>query len=676
MYHEIIKKVFMITLIIGVMNILSAQIVDPPTTFCNPLNLSYRFMSSVQAAREAADPVIVLFQDDYYLFVSKSGGYWYSNDMREWTFVIPTGLPLEDYAPAAMAIGDTLYFTAWGSPERIYSSTDPKNGIWQLAATFTRVYPDPDLFHDDDGRVYMYYGCSNNAPFLSAVELDPNNNFQEIGSPVSTINPDAAEHGWERRGDDNLMDESPWIEGCWMTKYAGKYFLQYSAPGTEFKTYADGLYISGNPLGPFEYAPYSPVSFKPTGFVTGAGHACTFRDKDGNYWRVTTMVVSVKHIFERRIGIYPAAFDADTVMHTNTVFGDYPQYLPGVKENPVSDNFTGWMLLSYKKYARVSSILPGYGVQNAVDNDIKTYWCAASGDSGEYITVDLGKTCQVHALQINLGEHKTKTSLVSGRTNPVYQQYFIHTSVDSIDWSLLVDKSSNEEDVPHDYIELAEPVSARYVKLTNVFTPGEGKFCVRDLRIFGNPDSANYKMADNVTVFRDPEDERNAIVKWDPVENSDGYIVRYGIDPDKLYNHYIVYDADSVSIHSLNKGIEYYFSVEAFDSGTDFYDGEYQEPVIPESLNSIPKGYSLLNNYPNPFNSSTRISYSLPAADFITLKIFDITGREIETLVNAFQASGEYNVNFIAKNLSTGTYFCKLQIGNNFTEIKKMNYIK
>ena len=230
-------------------------------------------------------------------------------------------------------------------------------------------------------------------------------------------------------------------------------------PGTEFKTYADGLYISDNPLGPFEYTPYSPFSFKPTGFITGAGHGCTFQDKNGNFWRVTTMVIFVKNIFERRIGIYPAAFDVDTVMYTNTIFGDYPQYIPGVKENPISDNLTGWMLLSHKKYAKVSSILPGYGVQNAVDNEIKTYWCAETGDSGEYITIDLGKTCQVHALQINLGEHETNTSLVSGRTNPVYQQYFIHTSIDSIEWSILVDKSSNEEDVPHDYIELAEPIS-------------------------------------------------------------------------------------------------------------------------------------------------------------------------------------------------------------------------
>ena len=64
---------------------------------------------------------------------------------------------------------------------------------------------------------------------------------------------------------------APWTEGAWMTKHAGTYYLQYSAPGTQFKTYADGVYTSTNPMGPFVYAPYSPFSHKPTGFIGGAG---------------------------------------------------------------------------------------------------------------------------------------------------------------------------------------------------------------------------------------------------------------------------------------------------------------------------------------------------------------------------------------------------------------------
>ena len=63
-------------------------------TFCNPLNLDYRFVESEPSHRTAADPVITLYKDDYFLFATASGGYWFSNDLREWTFVEPKALPL------------------------------------------------------------------------------------------------------------------------------------------------------------------------------------------------------------------------------------------------------------------------------------------------------------------------------------------------------------------------------------------------------------------------------------------------------------------------------------------------------------------------------------------------------------------------------------------------------
>src|SRR6476646_11993395 len=58
--------------------------IAPRTTFCNPLDIDYRFMVDTPSRREAADPVITLFNDEYYLFASKSGGYWHSHDMRDW----------------------------------------------------------------------------------------------------------------------------------------------------------------------------------------------------------------------------------------------------------------------------------------------------------------------------------------------------------------------------------------------------------------------------------------------------------------------------------------------------------------------------------------------------------------------------------------------------------------
>lgn len=571
MFRNVISlAVFFLSLML-----LHGQASDNPKTFCNPLNLSYRFMNDAVDAREAADPVIVLFKNNYYLFASHSGGYWTSPDLRTWTLIIPTGLNsiLEEYAPAIVEMRDSLFYVAANSTQ-IYKTADPMTGLWEKVNYNVKVYADPDLFLDDDGKLYMYYGCSNILP-TEVVELDPIT-FKEIGLPIKVVTPDAANHGWERRGDDNMLDEKPWIEGSWMVKHENKYYLNYAGPGTEYKTYADGIYVADYPTGPFTYADYSPFAFKPTGFICGAGHGCTFKDKDGNYWHIGTLTISVKHMFERRLGLFPVGFDSDGNIHCNTELSDLPQYLPGEVDSQVENNFAGMMLLSHKKFAEASSSLDNHTIEKAVDEEVRTYWSSKSGNPGEWYAVDLGLQCTITAIQINFSEEGTTPSFVRGRTNPIYQQYTLEVSADKENWSLIIDKSGNTADVPHDYIELAQPVDARYVRITNVFTPGDGKFALRELRVFGNTVAGNkfWKVAD-VTVQRD-EDGRNALIKWQS-QNADGYIVRYGIAADKLYNNYVVYDADSVWIHSLNKGVEYYFEVEAFESGTEYYYGEYNE---------------------------------------------------------------------------------------------------
>ncbi len=574
---KVLTLVFGLALCAG----LAARPAQNPRTFCNPLNLNYMFMDEAADAREAADPVIVLFKDNYYLFASHSGGYWTSPDLRRWEFIKPTGLNVGNYAPAVVVMRDSLFFITSEGVQQVYKSGDPKSGVW-ISMPTPKGYQDPALFLDDDGRLYMYHGLSQDNPLIYGVELDPMT-FQEIGSQVVLYNGSGQymNHGWERRGEGVVFESEirPWIEGAWMNKEKGKYYLKYSAPGTEWKTYSDGVCVGDSPLGPFVYAPYSPVDFKPTGFVCGGGHGATFKDKDGNYWHVGTMTISVKHIFERRLALFPVGFDEDGHIHTNTAFGDYPQYFPGVKADPVKENFAGMMLLSYKKFVQASSSLEGYGPQKAVDEEIRTYWSAVSGDPKEWLMADLGKECTVEAIQVNFAEHNTKPELVRGRDNVLYQQYVIEKSSDGMNWEMLVDKSQNKQDVPHDYIELETPVKARYIKVTNVFLPpGMGNFAIRDLRIFGNSDQAVFTKVQDFTVERDPTDGRDAVIRWTPVPGADGYIVRYGIAPNKLYNHYMVHDADSVFIRSLNRNVEYYFEVEAFDSGTDEYQptGEFR----------------------------------------------------------------------------------------------------
>lgn len=139
-------------------------------TFCNPLNISNRFTLDKPSRRAAADPVIVLYKDIYYLFATASGGYWYSKDMLQWSFVTTEDLPFEKDAPAASVINGSLYYMPLNS-HIIYRAVDPIAGKWEVyTSTFPMAIGDPDFFQDMDGKVYLYYGCTNN-DYLYAIQL-------------------------------------------------------------------------------------------------------------------------------------------------------------------------------------------------------------------------------------------------------------------------------------------------------------------------------------------------------------------------------------------------------------------------------------------------------------------------------------------------------------------------
>src|SRR5690606_26276888 len=94
-----------------------------------------------------------------------------------------------------------------------------------------------------------------------------------------------------------------------------------------------------------------------------------------------------------------------------------------------------------------------------------------------------------------------------------------------------------------------------------------------------------------------------------------------------------------------------------------------------EDYLSSPTEFKLFNNYPNPFNPSTNISYNLPNAGNVTLKIFDALGREIKTLFSVWQEAGMHTVKFDAESLPSGIYFYQLKT-NGFSETKNMMLMK
>jgi xylan 1,4-beta-xylosidase len=528
-------------------------------TICNPLNISYRFALTKPSRRTAADPCITLFKDQYYLTATQSGGYWHSTDLLRWDYVTTKDLPLEIDAPTTVVINDYLYYFPMNS-HVIYRSKEPASGKWEkITESFPLTVGDPYVFVDTDGRVYYYFGCSNNG-YLQGVELDPEKDFKPIGKPVNCITGNPLSHGWERFGDYNTLPDKPWIEASWVTKHDGKYYYQYSAPGTEFKSYADGYYVSKSPLGPFTYSTSSPFSSKPEGFICGAGHSATFQDKYGNWWHIVSMSISVKDRYERRLGLFPVTFDRNDNMVAHTEFGDYPMLIPDHKIRDVSELFPGWMLLSYKKMASASSSLDSHPPKLAFDEEIRDYWSAKTGDKGEWLSVDLGSLSTINAVQINFTENNTQ---LFGRTGVRAQQYLVEYSMDNKTWKIIIDNSRNEEDLTHQYHGMAKPLKARYLKVINYRVP-DGTFAISGFRVFGKGNSKTPAKINSVDILRDTADTRNVTLSWKKQSDAIGYNIRFGIAKDKLYRNYQVYNDTTLTIHSLNKDQQYWFAIDAF----------------------------------------------------------------------------------------------------------------
>jgi hypothetical protein len=96
---------------------------------------------------------------------------------------------------------------------------------------------------------------------------------------------------------------------------------------------------------------------------------------------------------------------------------------------------------------------------------------------------------------------------------------------------------------------------------------------------------------------------------------------------------------------------------------------------VKESGTEYPGSFSLAQNYPNPFNPATTINYSIPKQSNVTIKVYNVLGKEIMTLVNEYKSTGNYKVEFDAKNLSSGIYFYQMKT-NEFIQTKKMSLLK
>ena len=584
--------------------------------YCNPLNVNYRYQfnadprkgGQLQICREAADPSMIYFEGRYYIFASMTLGVWVSDDLVHWeNHRFPADLPTYDYAPDVRVIGGYVWFCASAREHNCdrWRTKDILHGPYEkVEGTFP--FWDPNLFRDDDGRIYFYWGCANMTP-IYGVELDPAT-MQPAGEKKELVFGDPHRIGYERIGEDNstlpaseevieakyqaflkrnpvpeeqlpaeiktlirgMFSDKPYIEGAWMDKHCGKYYLQYACPGTQYNTYSDGVYVSDSPLGPFTLADNNPYSYKPGGFLPGAGHGSTMQDEQGNWWHTATMRISMNHDFERRVGIWPAGFDADGELCCNQRYGDWPMTLSGFRQDMWRD--PAFMLLSAGKTAAASSFAEGHEPAKALEENVQTWWRAASADKNEWLCADLGKVFDVRAIQVNFADDKIDIPC-PGEIRPGTQARYIEErdlvtrwklegSLDGENWFIIEDKSGAQTDLSHDFIVREEGFAARFLKLSNMEVPYGQAPCVSGLRVFGFGEGEKPGVPHFTAVRTDDIDME---VTVEAQENTVGYNILFGSSPEKLYHSYMVFEAGTKRVGALIKDREYYVRVDAFN---------------------------------------------------------------------------------------------------------------
>ena len=586
--------------------------------YCNPMNLEYRYQfmrrldhqeSAYSVYREAADPSLILFKDLYYLFPSMTAGFFTSKDLYEWKFhEFLQDMPVYDYAPDVRVVGEYLYFSA-SKRDADCSFFRTRDPLTEEFEEIKGIFPfwDPNLFQDDDGRLYFYWGCSNMEPVYGA-EMNPET-MKPLTDPLVLFDSNVRERGYERTGEDHIapkteaeieqqvemilknaaaeqrestsgrseeehrkmlygyLGNNPYIEGPWMTKYNDKYYLQYAIPGTEYNIYGDGVYVGDSPLGPFIPAKNNPYSYKPGGFITGAGHGSTLEDKEGAFWHISSMRISHNHSFERRLGLWKAGFDEDGELYCDQRYGDWPIGM----ETPAFEK-PDWMLLSYGKQVNVSS---GEGAGNVTDEDIRTWWRAASNTAGEWARLDLGKIYDVRAVQINFADDQIKMDIPQDiKTFRFFdEEHYMDTVKQNTRWLLegsadgeayfvIEDKRGAETDYSHDLVVREMGIFVRYLRLTIEELPYGAVPCVSGIRVFGLGDGLAPEKAADVDVQLSGDLDME--VSW-KAEGVNGVNILWGYAPDKLYHSCMVFRACAKKIGALVKGQPVYVRVDVFN---------------------------------------------------------------------------------------------------------------
>ena len=464
--------------------------------YCNPIPLpdmprgfacrfpefsSRHYIDGKMDFRELADPEAVYHEGKCYLYPSGRQVY-VSEDLIHWEYQdLEIDHPL-GYAPTVTRNSGRFLLSSCkrfdDDHERIYSGPTPLGPFRSIGRPCDRKgrplfdFVDPMLFSDDDGRLYLYWGCAPAAGGIYCMELDPENPVRGIGEIVKVIEFDPSNE-WEHYGEYGERTHFGWDEGASMFKYNGEYYLQYSACGTQFRRYSIAVYRGKSPMGPFR-KPARPMLRRNHGIINGTGHGGMFAGPNGQIWQVYTTLIRRVHALERRIALDPVVFDSEGNPHVTA----------SSSPRSVSRGETGLIPVSVNKITQVSSRMFGLGGGYAVDECAHTCWAPLPEDTHPSICVDLAveieiAACRIIWAELNL-DYKAGLEPEPIRFRIHFYDGEHHLMPRSLDYS------ENRRDLNVEFLAF-EPVRARYVKLEILKGGSRLHIGVTDFSIFAFP---------------------------------------------------------------------------------------------------------------------------------------------------------------------------------------------
>lgn len=453
-------------------------------TFCNPIKIPNVGKaihcirnSALKHFREIADPD-VLYDNGTWYMVASCSSILSSTDGVNWTDHKVKCDAFRTYAPCICKYRGKYYVSS--CCDGIYVSDTPageykflgkfhlKDGEWKEG------YPDPDLFADGDKGLYLYWGCGDAIYGVKLNDDDPS----QIDTEVKTLIKFNPQNEWERAGAYNQNKKVAWTEGSCMYYKDGIYYLIYSTAGTEYSTYAMGVYTSNSPLGEFKPQKNNPFLRGIDGYVKGAGHGCVVDGVDGKPWVFYTSTMGVMNMYERRIGMDRVYIDENKELVCTGPTGR-PQLAP-LNNGKLECAYTP---LTVYQRPTASSEKEGREAIYLTDEHTMSWWQPCDDDREPWITVPLGY----------LGDYKVYSARIVWRDigidydkdgfKPEPMSFEIIGETPSGDSKVLYDGTKNDQDNCCDYVEF-EPMVCN--KITIKFKQKENfKMGITDFTVFG-----------------------------------------------------------------------------------------------------------------------------------------------------------------------------------------------